>query len=219
MGLSPSADELARRVRIAAARGAQIAVHCVGAATLVAALEAFAALSARHRVGRRHRLEHLGECPSPLVARIAALDLTVVTNPAFVYWRGDVYREETQGAARAWLYRAGSLVAAGVAVAAASDAPVVDPSPWVGIAAARRRRTRAGRVLGAREGLDAGAALRLYTVEAARALHADRLGVLVAGAPADLIAVTPDPWRASPAAVAATRVHLTMIDGRIVWLA
>jgi predicted amidohydrolase YtcJ len=71
----------------------------------------------------------------------------VVTNPAFVYWRGDVYRRETDGAARAWLYRARSLVAAGVPVAAASDAPVVAPDPWLGMAAARTRRTRDGRTL------------------------------------------------------------------------
>ena len=218
-GLVPSPDELAQRIRVAAAHGAQVAVHCIGAATLVAALAAFASVPRRHRVGRRHRLEHVGECPPPLVARIAALGLTVVTNPAFVYWRGDVYRGETQGAARAWLYRARSLVAAGVAVAAASDAPVVSLNPWYGIAAARGRRTRAGYVVGAGERLAADAALRCFTVAAARSLRADRLGVLAPGAMADLIVVTPNPLRASPQAVRETRVHLTMIDGRIVWRA
>jgi predicted amidohydrolase YtcJ len=218
-GLVPDAADLARRIRIAAGAGAQVAVHCTGAATLVAALDAFAALPARLRRGRRHRLEHLGECPPPLVARIAALDLTVVTNPAFVYWRGDVYRSETARAARAWLYRARSLVTAGVPLAAGSDAPVVPPDPWLTIAAARTRRTRGGRVLGAAERLDAARALALVTTGAARALHADRLGRLAPGAPADLIVVTPDPLRAPAAAVRETVVRLTMIDGRIAWRA
>jgi len=218
-GLDPSPVELASRIRAAAARGAQVAVHCVGAATLVAALDAFAALPARHRRGRRHRLEHLAECPPPLVARIAALGLTVVTNPAFVYWRGDVYRRETDGAGRAWLYRARSLVAAGVSVAVASDAPVVAADPWLGMAAARTRRTRAGATLGPGERVDAATALAFATTNAAASLHADRLGRLVPGAPADLVVVTPDPVTASASAMRRTAVRLTMIDGRIAWRA
>jgi predicted amidohydrolase YtcJ len=218
-GLVPAPGELARRIRRAAARGAQVAVHCIGAATLVAALDAFAALPAAQRRGRRHRLEHLAECPPPLVARIAALDLTVVSNPAFVYWRGDVYRRETDGDARAWLYRARSLIAAGIPLAAASDAPVVSANPWVGMAAARSRRTCDGRVLGPHERVDAAQALAMATSEAARALHADRLGVLAPGAPADLVVVGIDPLRAAPAALRDAQVALTMIDGRIVWRA
>jgi predicted amidohydrolase YtcJ len=218
-GLDPTPTELARRIAVAAARGAQVAVHCVGAATLVAALDAFARLPRRHRRGRRHRLEHLGECPPPLVARIAALGLVVVTNPAFVYWRGDVYRQETDGAARAWLYRARSLVDAGVPVAAASDAPVVEANPWIGMAAARTRRTRGGHVLGPRERVGAAEALAMHTVHAARALRADRLGVLAPGVPADVIVVTPDPLTADETALRETSVRLTMIGGRIVWRA
>jgi len=217
-GLDPSPAVLARRIRAAAARGAQVAVHCVGVATLVAALDAFASLPARHR-RRRHRLEHLAECPPPLVARIAALGLTVVTNPAFVYWRGDVYRRETDGAARAWLYRARSLVAAGVPVAAASDAPVVAADPWLGLIAARTRRTRDGATLAPGERVDAATALAFATTNAAASLHADRLGRLVPGAPADLIVVTPDPVDASATAARRTAVRLTMIDGRIAWRA
>jgi predicted amidohydrolase YtcJ len=218
-GLVPGPGELARRIRVAAGRGDQVAVHCTGAATLVAALAAFAALPRRDRVGRRHRLEHLGECPPPLVGRIAALDLTVVTNPAFVYWRGDVYRRETHGAARAWLYRARTLRAAGVPVAAASDAPVGPADPWRAMAAARTRRTRGGRVLGAAERLDARAAFALFTTAAARSLHADGLGTLAVGAPADLIVVGHDPLRAAPAALCSVDVRLAMIDGAIAWRA
>ena len=218
-GLDPSPAVLARRIRAAAARGAQVAVHCVGAATLVAALDAFAALPARHRRGRRHRLEHLAECPPPFVARIAALGLTVVTNPAFVYWRGDVYRRETDGAARAWLYRARSLVAAGVPVAAASDAPVVTADPWLGMTAVRTRRTHDGRTLAPGERVDATTALAFATTNAAAALHADRLGRLAPGAPADLIVVTPDPLTANASVLRRTAVRLTMIDGRIAWRA
>jgi predicted amidohydrolase YtcJ len=218
-GLDPEPRALARRIRHAAAAGAQVAVHCVGVATLVAALDAFAALPRAHRRGRRHRLEHLAECPPPLVARVAALELTVVSNPAFVYWRGDVYRRETDGDARAWLYRARTLIDAGIPVAAASDAPVVPANPWITMAAARTRRTRDGETLGARERVDPARALAMVTADAARALHADRLGTIAPGAPADLVVVGLDPLRASPAALRDAPVALTMIDGRVVWRA
>jgi len=216
-GLRPRAAILARRIAAAAARGDQVAVHCVGAATLVAALAGFASVPRAQRAGRRHRLEHVAECPPPLVAPLAALGLVVVTNPAFVHWRGDVYRRETTGDARAWLYRAGSLARAGVTLAGASDAPVVPPSPWVGIAAARARRTVEGETLGGAERLDPRAALALFTTGAAFALHADRLGRLVPGGPADLIVVDPDPLRAPPDEVAAAEVRLTFVVGERAW--
>jgi predicted amidohydrolase YtcJ len=208
---------LARRVAAAAAARAPVAVHCLGAPSLVAALAAFAALPRGLRAGRRHRLEHVAECPPPLVARIAALGLVVVTNPAFIHHRGDVYRAETPGAARAWLYRARSLAAAGVPLAGASDAPVVPPSPWIGIAAARTRRTATGHRLGGGERLGAAAALRLFTAGAAFALGDDALGRLVPGGPADLILVEPDPLRAPVDELAAARVHLTLVAGERAW--
>ncbi|HLK11250.1 MAG TPA: amidohydrolase family protein [Candidatus Binatia bacterium] len=218
-GLRPSPAVLARRIAAAARAGDAVAVHCVGAATLVAALAGFAALPRAQRARRRHRLEHVAECPPPLVAAIARLGLTVVTNPAFVHVRGDVYARETVGAARAWLYRARSLAAAGVPLAAASDAPVAPPSPWVGLAAARSRLTASGRALGPAERLGAAAALALFARGAADALEAPALGRLVPGAAADVIVVEPDPLRAPPDEAARTRVRLTMIGGEVVWAA
>ena len=106
---------------------------------------------------------------------------------------------------------------AGIPLAGASDAPVVSPSPWVGIAAARARRTAAGATLGAAERLDAAAALRLFTTGAAFALDADGLGTLAPGGPADLVVVEPDPLRAPPDEVADARVRLTLVAGERVW--
>ena len=211
--LRPRPATLARAIARAARAGDRVAVHCVGAATLVAALDAFAAL----RRARGHHLEHVAECPPPLVGRIAALGLLVVTNPGFVHWRGDAYRAETPPEAQPWLYRARSLAAAGVPLAGASDAPVAPLDPWVSIAAARTRRTAAGATLGPDERLDATAALALYTTGAARALGDVRLGRLRPGAPADLVLVAPDPLRAPADEVADTRVRLAMVAGRLVW--
>jgi predicted amidohydrolase YtcJ len=205
-------------VRRAAQAGDAVAVHCTGVATLAAALAAFGALPARLR-RLPHRLEHLGECPPALIGEIARLGLTVVTNPAFLYWRGDVYRSETPRARHGWLYRARSLVAAGIPLAAGSDAPVVPPDPWRTMAAARSRRSRTGRVLGAGERLDARTALALVTSAAGAALGDPGLGRLVVGGPADAIVVRRDPLRLDAEAVARLRPRCTLIGGRIAWRA
>jgi predicted amidohydrolase YtcJ len=215
-GLVPNPAALARLVAQAARAGDAVAVHCTGVPTLVAALAAFAALPVRLR-RRPHRLEHVGECPPALIGEIARLGLTVVTNPAFVYWRGDVYRRDTPPARHGWLYRARSLAAAGIALAAGSDAPIVAPDPWRTLAAARNRRTRAGRVLGASERLAARAALALVTTGAGAALGRPDLGRLAPGSPADAIVVPADPLRVDAATLAMLRPVLTVVDGRIVW--
>ncbi len=215
-GLRPSPVVLARRIALAAGHG-PVAVHCLGASTLVAALAAFAALPARLRARGPHRLEHVAECPPPLVARIAALGLTVVTNPALVAERGDVYRHETEPACWGWLYRVRSLARAGVPLAAGSDAPIGPLSPWIGLAAARARRTPSGETLGPRERLGAAGALGLFTHAAADALGAPALGRLRVGGPADLLVVEPDPLRAPPDELAATQVRLSMLGGDVLW--
>jgi hypothetical protein len=128
-----------------------------------------------------------------------------------------VYRQETEGAARAWLYRARSLAAAGVPLAGASDAPVVPASPWMGMAAARTRRTLSGRTLAVGERLDPAAALALFTLGAAFALGADGLARLVPGAPADVVVVEPDPLLAPADEVAEAKVRLTLVAGERAW--
>src|SRR5262249_59851515 len=149
-GMRPARAVLARRIARAAADG-PVAVHCLGATTLVGALAGFAALPRALRARGPHRLEHVAECPPPLVRRIATLGLTVVTNPAFVRVRGDVYRAETDPAAWSWLYRARSPAAAGVPPASGSRAPLGPSSPWIGLASARARRTVSGALLGPRQ--------------------------------------------------------------------
>jgi predicted amidohydrolase YtcJ len=72
-------------------------------------------------------------------------------------------------------------------------------------------------VLGAGERLGARAALALFTTGAARALHADALGRLAPGGPADVVVVVPDPLRAPADEVAATEVRLALVAGERVW--
>jgi len=154
----PSVDDLAATIRDSHAAGSPVAVHCVTAeqlVTLVAALDAAGAVDG-------DRVEHAGVVPPGYAARLAALGLTVVTNPGFLTDRGDSFRRDVPEPERDWLYPVRSLLDAGVTVAAATDAPFGPADPWVAIAAATHRRTPDGHVLGPDERVPAATALDLF---------------------------------------------------------
>ena len=191
----PPLDELADRCRAAHRQGEPVAVHCVTRLQLVATAAALA--EAGPRAG--DRIEHAGVVPPELRLELCRLGVTVVTQPNFVSERGDAYLREVDTDDVALLYPCASLQAAGIAVAAGTDAPFGDPDPWAAMRAAVHRRTRAGAVLGDDERIDARAALDLFLG------HPDRPGTgrrIAPGAPADLC-VLDRPLDAVHAALAA----------------
>jgi predicted amidohydrolase YtcJ len=159
----PDVDAFAGRIAGARAQGRNVAVHCVTAGELAVTLAAFETAGAQSG----DRIEHGGVIPPAAIVQLRRLGLTVVTQPAFIFERGDRYAAEVDPAEQADLYRCASLITAGIPVAASSDAPYASPDPWAGMAAAVARRTRAGRKLGSTEALGPRDALGLYLDEPA----------------------------------------------------
>lgn len=145
---------------IAFARGERraVAVHCVSAPQLAFTLAAFDTAGARPG----DRIEHGGMIDTAATAELARLGLTVVTQPGFVAERGDQYRADLSPHELTDLYPCASLLRAGVPVAGSSDAPYTSPDPWAAMAAAMRRTTRSGALLGGDERVDGETALGLY---------------------------------------------------------
>jgi predicted amidohydrolase YtcJ len=81
----PSIGELAAAFTAAHRAGRPVAVHCVTRVAAVLALAAWAEVGAR----AGDRIEHGSVLPVELLATIADLGLTVVTQPGFVHARGD----------------------------------------------------------------------------------------------------------------------------------
>lgn len=198
--------------RIGEARdwGRTVAVHCVTAAELALTLAALEA--AGGQLG--DRIEHGGVIPAEAIARLKALGLTVVTQPAFVRERGDRYLAEVEARDQPDLYRCASLRAGGVPVAFSSDAPYAMPDPWAGIAAAVERTTRQGQSLGLAERVDAGAGLAMYLGAAgAPGGDARRIGV---GSDADLCLLDV-PLADVLSTPRAEHVRATLVAGRVVY--
>ncbi len=169
----------------------------------VAALEATGA-----RAG--DRIEHGAVIPPELFARLAALRVTVVTQPAFVRERGDRYVAEVDAADRPHLWRCASLLAAGVPVGMGSDAPHGPLDPWLAIRAATERRTRTGRVVGPDERVDAASALARFLAPWDAPGGPPRRVHVGAAADLCLLHVPLDEMLRAPTADA---VRLTVVDG------
>lgn len=198
-GAAPVLDEV-RRVH---ARGWPVAIHVLDIGPLDEALEALGRSPAP--ADTRDRLEHVALSLSEQVWSIARSGAGVVSQPAFLVERADKYRQALTKTEQAWLYRVGSLVRAGVIVAASSDAPVSAATPLVSLAAA------VDRSLGdTAERVDPTRALELVT-RAAGAVGSSSRGMLDVGAPADFAVLDHDPTSGD------AHVLATFIAGRPVF--
>jgi len=135
-----------------------VAVHCVTRLQIVltvAVLEAAGCIPG-------DRIEHGAVIPFELMSVLQTLGVTVVTNPGFIYERGDTYAIEVDADDQADLYRCGTLRTAGIPVAAGTDSPFGPDDPWAVARTCRSRQTYSGMELGPGERIDAWAALSLF---------------------------------------------------------
>ena len=199
--LHPDPERLDEMVRQACHAGYPAAIHAVEQDAVVAAALALSGIPPP--AGSRHRIEHCAECPPDVAALVRQSGAQVVGNPAFLHYDGERYARTVAPELLPHLHPMGALYAMGVPVAFGSDAPVVEPNPWAGIAAAVTRQSADGIALGGVAISSAATALRLHA-------GGGRIGV---GEPADLAVVE------MPAVeeLSAARAALTIVNGRLAW--
>ena len=205
--LDPSA--LTDAVATVHAAGRAVAIHCVSRVEVVVAVDALT------RAGSvaGDRLEHASVLPVGLEHRLRELGVAVVTQPNFLAERGDAYAAEVDGDDLEVLYRCGTLVSAGVAVAAGTDAPFGIADPWRAMRAAVARRSDGGVVLGADEAVTPRAALDLFSSDPHAPGGARRR--VRTGGPADLCLLH-EPIAGVLDTLDAGQVRATIIGGRVV---
>jgi predicted amidohydrolase YtcJ len=217
--LQPPQDELNRQALESHRAGFQLAIHCIEPSTVEAAITALECIAGKSSVaGRRHRLEHLSECPPQLLGRLKKLKAMVVTQPPFIYYSGERYIATVPPERQKWLYRIKSFLDAGLIVAGSSDAPVASDNPLIGIYAAVTRRAETGQEVLAEEAVSPRQALAMYTTNAAYAsFEEDIKGAIAPGRLADMVVLSADPLKTPPEQIKDTRVEMTILDGRVVW--
>lgn len=171
----PVYDDLVDMIKRARAEHGPVAVHCVTRHSLVLALAAL------EDVGpvAGDRIEHASVAPPEVAAWMARLGVTVVTQPDLIRTRGAQYARDVAPDDVTHLYPYASLLEAGVAVCASSDAPYGSLDPWQVIA------TASTRTLGTHERVSAAVALDSY-LRPASAPAGPRRRILP-GVPADLV--------------------------------
>ncbi len=214
----PSLEWLSELVSAAHAQGRAVAMHCVTRLQLALAVAAFESAmdgtgQGWHPGGEGDRIEHGAVVPSEYLPLLADRNLTVVTQPNFVYERGDEYLDDVDAGDLPHLWRARSLIEAGVPLAGGTDAPFGSPDPWLAVRAATRRLTRSGRSLGASEALDWKSSLGLWLGDGRK--PAARRTVEV-GQPADLVLLGA-PLPEALAGDGTVEVRATVLGGEVVF--
>jgi predicted amidohydrolase YtcJ len=217
--LQPPLDELKEQALAAHQAGFPLAIHCVEPGTVEAAIETLEYVGSRSSLaGRRHRLEHLSECPPELLERLKRLEVMVVTQPVFIYQNGERYLATVPPQRRRWLYRIRSFLDADLVVAGSSDSPVASDNPLLGIYAAVTRRAESGQELLPQESVSVRQALAMYTTSAAYASSEEDIkGAIAPGRLADMVVLSADPLQSPPERLKDIRVKITIIGGKVVW--
>ena len=205
----PQQETIVAFIRRAHADDRSVAIHC---ATEVELVYALATLAEAGSVAG-DRIEHASVAADFTVADIAKLGLAVVTQPHFIYERGDAYLAEVSQDAQPCLYRLRAFLDADVPLAGGSDAPFGGYDPWASMAAAVSRRTSGGASIGESEALTPEEAIDLY-LRAPQALNRRRR--VAVGMPADLCLLDRS-WAHARNALSSTHVRATFIDGRLIF--
>jgi predicted amidohydrolase YtcJ len=153
-----------------------------------------------------------------LVARLAALGITVVTQPSFLYFSGERYLRTVPEDQFKNLYPIATLMRQGVSVAGSSDCPIAPANPLIGIYAACSRSSENGEAILPEEGIRPIEALKMYTINAARAGFEETIkGTVAPGKAADLIVLNGDPTTVPVSEIKDLEVEVTILDGEVVW--
>lgn len=219
-GFWPDQADFAATVKEFAEAGFQIATHAIGDRAVGETITAYEAAGPIARTGVPHRIEHLETLQPRDVERLAEAGITASMQLPHMQWRISDGSDEwarrlgPERAARGWA--AGSVVRAGAPLALGSDWPIADLDARVGLAWAMLRRAPGdteGFVYEPEERLSAAQALHGYTRGAALAQGDDDLGIIRAGARADLAVWSADPLGVSGDDLATLPVRATYLDG------
>lgn len=211
----------------AAKRGWKLTAHCTGEASLDVLLDCYESIQKEMDIrSRRFEISHANFQSAQNFDRCRELGIVADIQPAWLYKDG-ASLEKTLGERRMkWFLPLKTWFDDGLIIGGGSDHMVglnsidaANPwSPWLGMWIAVTRQTERDGVLNPRECLTREQAIRLYTINNARLnSEEDRKGSLEPGKYADLIIIDRDILKCPVNDLPATKVLLTMVDGKVVW--
>ncbi len=215
-------DSLRRWIGAADSAGLQVIVHAIGDRANGLLLDIYDSVATAHGArDRRFRIEHAQHLTPADIIRIAALGVLPSMQPYHAADDGRWAAKRIRPPQIAGTYAFRSLIDAGATLMFGSDWVVAPLDPLLGIWAAVTRQTLDGRNPGGwvpEQRVTIDEALRAYTTANARGVFAEqRRGMLRPGALADVVILDHDIRTVPADSIAAARVMLTVVGGKVVF--
>ena len=206
-----------------ARNGWQMALHAIGDAAIVQAVNAYShALTTIPGVGphaqdRRWFLDHFTIMPPEATMKIMARDHIMISQqPNFLYNLEARYEKYLDDDRLAHNNSVATPMKHGIFVAFSSDNLPI--GPMVGLYAAITRKGPSGRVHGAEEAIPRDLAIRMYTANTAYLSWEEGVkGTLEPGKLADMIVLDHDPLTVPAEQLLDTKVDMTFVGGKLVY--
>jgi predicted amidohydrolase YtcJ len=210
-------EELDRQVETAHRAGWQIGIHANGDVAIDMVLRAYERAQREWpRPDPRHRIEHCSLVNDGLLRRIKALGVIPTPFYTYVYYHGDKWAEYGEEKMR-WMFAHRSFLDHGIPVAGASDYMPGPFEPMMALQSLVTRRDYLGREWGPNQRVTVADALRICTVNGARASFEEASkGSIAEGRLADFVVLAEDPHDVAPDRLKDIRVLRTVVGGKTV---
>ena len=208
--LTTSSDQLLDVIEKTRKTNLQLCLHAIGDKAVEMGVRTLKeALGPQDCQKSRHRIEHASLMTPNLIQEMAKLGLVASVQPRFIY--SDSWAEKRLGSKRIqYLYPFKSMLRAGIHLAAGSDTPSDEPSPFEGFWSAVSRPG-----LSPAERLNLPEALSCYTTGAAYASFSERdEGTLEVGKWANMVVLNDDPFECPPEGLLRLRAIQTIVGGK-----
>lgn len=213
-----SYDELEKWVIDADAEEFQIRFHSIGDGAVRMGLDLFEAAQKINGVrDSRHSLEHL-EVIDPLdLPRLKKLGVQASVQPAHIaLMPKESHIDRVIDSKHDYIYNSKTFIDQGILVPYASDYPITELNPFLGVYHAVTRDDYEGNVWNPKEKVSLATALKAYTLEAAKSTFREKeLGSIEAGKYADIIILDRDIFNSPIQDLKVTKVETVITAGKV----
>lgn len=216
--LTMSQEELNETIEDAFAHQFQVGVHANGDVAIAMVLTAYErALKKLSLRDVRPRIEHCTLINNDLLRRIKSVGAIPTPFYTYVHYHGDKWANYGQERLQ-WMFAHRSFLDHAIPVASASDYVPGPFEPLMAIQSMVTRKDFEGRVWGPKQKISVDQALRVCTMNAARAsFEEDIKGSITPGKLADFVVLADDPHTFDPDRIKEIEVVETVVGGKTVY--
>ncbi len=216
--LTMTQEEVHEAVEDAHRAGWQVGIHANGDVAIDMVLNAYERVQRNWpRPDPRHRLEHCSLVNPDLLRRIKAIGAIPTPFYTYAHYHGNKWVEYGAEKMR-WMFAHRSFIDYGIPVASGSDYVPGPYEPMMALQSMVTRKDFDGRVWGPNQRITVDEALRVCSVNAARAsFEEDIKGSITAGKLADFVILAEDPHDVDPDRLKEIQIARTVVGGDTVY--